>query len=81
MLGLGLKKLYDDKIIDMRLYEWGQALTEDRNLAAHPSGVRFTHDDAADVFKFTNGICEYVFVLSNDFKEYMERRKDRKERS
>lgn len=74
MLGAGLKKLYEDKIIDTRLYEWGKTLTEDRNLAAHPSGIHLTRDDAADVFKFASSICEYVFVLSKDFEEYMERR-------
>jgi hypothetical protein len=77
MLAAGLKKLYEDKIIDTRLYEWGEALTEDRNLAAHPSGIHFKRDDAEAVFKFTNSICEYVFVLTEDFKDYMKRRMTR----
>jgi hypothetical protein len=75
MLGAGLQKLYDDKVIDARLYEWGKALTQERHLAAHASGTHFRREDAEDVFKFTRNICEYIFVLSEQFEEFMERRK------
>jgi len=75
MLGAGLQKLYADKVIDARLYEWGKALAQTRNLAAHASGTHFRREDAEDVFRFSTNICEYIFVLSAQFEEFMERRK------
>ena len=75
MLKAGLKKLHDAHIIDSRLYEWGTALAEERNLAAHASGAHFKREDAEDIFKFSTNICEYIFVLSAQFKDFMERRK------
>jgi hypothetical protein len=36
-LAEGLKELSEKQIIDGRLFEWGNALREQRNLAAHPS--------------------------------------------
>lgn len=78
MLGAGLKKLYDAKVIDARLYDWGKALAQERNLAAHASGAHFNREDAEDIFKFSTSICEYVFVLSEQFKDFMERRRKAK---
>ena len=75
MLGAGLQKLYDAKIIDSRLHDWGKALTQERNLAAHASGAHFNREDAEDIFRFSANICEYVFVLSKQFDEFMKRRK------
>jgi cation transport regulator ChaB len=77
MLREALDKLSKGGIIDSRLHEWGLALHSDRNLAAHPSGIHFKRQDAEDVLKFANNICEYIFVLAADFKEFEERRKDR----
>ena len=77
MLAAGLQKLHEEEIIDSRLLEWGKALAQDRNLAAHASGTHFSPEDAEDIFKFTMNICEYVFVLSEQFKEYMKRRSQR----
>jgi hypothetical protein len=75
MLGAGLQKLYDAAVIDTRLYEWGKALAKERNLAAHASGTHYKREDAEDIFKFSTSICEYVFVLSEQFKDFMKRRK------
>jgi hypothetical protein len=75
MLKAGLKKLYDAQIIDPRLYEWGTALADERNLAAHASGTHFGREDAEDIFKFSTNICEYIFILSVQFKDFMGRRK------
>jgi hypothetical protein len=75
MLGAGLERLHNAKIIDDRLYDWGRALAQERNLAAHASGTHFNREDAEDIFEFTTNICEYVFVLSEQFKEFMDRRK------
>lgn len=77
MLKAALDRLSKDGIIDARLYEWGIALHSDRNLAAHPSDTHFKQQDAADVFKFTNSICEYVFVLSADFEDFKKRKEQR----
>jgi hypothetical protein len=77
LLKAALDRLSRDQIIDPRLYEWGLALHSDRNLAAHPSDTHFKQQDAQDVFKFTNSICEYVFVLSADFAEFKKRKDDR----
>jgi hypothetical protein len=73
--GAGLQKLYDAQLIDSRLYEWGKALAQERNLAAHASGTHFNREDAEDIFKFSSSICEYVFVLSEQFSDFMKRRK------
>lgn len=71
----GLTKLLDAKVIDSRLYEWGNALRDERNLAAHPSGTHFKREDAEDIFKFSTNICEYVFILSAQFEDFDKRRK------
>jgi hypothetical protein len=75
MLAAGLQKLYEAKVIDSRLHEWGRALAQERNLAAHASGTHFKREDAEDIFKFSTSICEYVFVLSRQFEDFMKRRK------
>jgi HEPN domain-containing protein len=74
MLRAALDSLHKDQVIDDRLYEWGRALHQERNLAAHPSGTHFKKEDADDVFKFTHSICEYIFVLSAEFNDYKSRR-------
>lgn len=74
MLKQALDKLAKDEIIDGRLYKWGLALHKDRNLAAHPSDTHFKRADARDVFKFSNNICEYIFVLSAEFEAFEKRR-------
>jgi len=51
----------------------GLALHSDRNLAAHPSGTNFKRQDAQDIFKFANNICEYIFVLAADFDDFEKR--------
>jgi len=73
-LAKGLKALKDDGIIDGRLFEWGDSLRHERNLGAHATGVKTTRDDARDVMDFAIAICEYVFVLSEKYKEYKERK-------
>lgn len=74
----GLKTLKDDGIIDGRLFEWGDSLRLERNLGAHPTGTKTTHDDARDVLDFAIAICEYVFVLSEKYNKYKERKDNAK---
>jgi hypothetical protein len=71
----GLQDLRDAGVIDRRLYEWGDALRNERNIAAHASSTDITKTDATDLIEFTNAICEYVFVLTARFDKFMERKK------
>jgi len=70
----GLQALKDAEIIDGRLFEWGDSLRHERNLGAHATGVKTTKDDARDVLEFAIAICEYVYVLSNKYNAYKERK-------
>jgi hypothetical protein len=69
----GLKELYDRKIIDERLYQWGDELRKHRNLAAHASDAKFTQMDAKDLYDFSTAICDYVFVLTEKFEGFRKR--------
>jgi hypothetical protein len=69
-----LAELRDRNIIDPRLFEWGEALRKDRNLAAHASDKKFTKEDAVDLLDFINSICEHVFVLTPKFEAFMARK-------
>jgi hypothetical protein len=73
-LAAGLSELKAAKIIDERLFEWGDELRRIRNLGAHASDQQIDRDDAKDVLDFTNAICEYVFVLTARFKRFLARK-------
>ncbi len=73
-LNNGLKELLDNEIIDKRLFTWGDELRKLRNLGAHASGEKVPHQDAFDVLAFAHAITEYVFVLTEQFQEFMSRR-------
>lgn len=70
----GLKKLREDGIIDDRIYGWGEALRENRNLGAHATTERVSKDDARDLLDFSIAICEYVFVLNAKWERFQKRR-------
>ena len=76
-LGQGLKELLDKEIIDKRLFEWGEALRVHRNLAAHATGEKFSHDEVRDLFQFAVAICDYVFVLTEKFQQFMKRKQQK----
>lgn len=81
MLGEGIKRLRDEKIIDHRLYDWSQQLQAFRNLAAHPEDIVISREDAEDLQTFVNAIVEYVYDLADrydDFKHRVEARNKRK---
>lgn len=81
MLGAGIKKLRDLKVIDDRLFDWSQQLQAFRNLAAHPEDISISRDDADDLQVFAHAIVEYVYELAeryDDFKARAERRAKRK---
>jgi hypothetical protein len=69
----GLKELLDQKVIDERLYEWGETLRIQRNFGAHASEQKISKDDAHDLLDFANAICEYIFVLSDKYEKFIER--------
>ena len=74
-LAAGLKKLKDSGVIDARLYEWGEALRENRNLGAHATTDKVSKEDAKDLLDFSAAICEYVFVLTEKWERFQKRRK------
>ena len=73
MLGEGIKKLRDKKIIDDRLYDWSQQLQAFRNLAAHPEDISISRHDAEDLQTFVNAIVEYVYDLADRYEEFKSR--------
>ncbi len=73
MLGAGIKRLKDKKIIDDRLYEWSQQLQAFRNLAAHPEDIIISRTDAEDLQSFVNAIVEYVYDLADRYDEFKNR--------
>jgi hypothetical protein len=73
-LGPGIRQLREKGVIDARLAKWAEELQRARNLSAHASGERVSKQDARDLLEFVNTICEYVFVLTKKFDEYMTRR-------
>lgn len=72
-LAHGLKKLRDDGLIDKRIFEWGEALRNHRNLGAHATTEKVSKDDAKDLLDFSIAICEYVFVLNEKFARFQAR--------
>jgi hypothetical protein len=73
MLGEGIKKLREAKVIDDRLYEWSQQLHFFRNLAAHPEDTSVSRQNAEDLQTFVNAIVEYVYDLADRYEEFKKR--------
>lgn len=73
MLGEGIRKLKDLKVIDDRLFDWSQQLHAFRNLAAHPEEISISRHDAEDLQTFVNAIVEYVYDLADRYEEFKSR--------
>lgn len=73
-LGDGLKKLKAAKIIDEKLFEWGEALRNERNIGAHAGDETISRQDASDVLDFALAMAEYVYVLDDKYKAYKARK-------
>jgi hypothetical protein len=73
MLGQGIKRLREEKVIDDRLYDWSQQLQAFRNLAAHPEDISIARTDAEDLQTFVNAIVEYVYDLADRYEEFKAR--------
>jgi len=74
-LGRGLKDLHDKKVIDDRLFQWGEQLRIHRNVAAHATDIQISATDAEDIVTFVYAIVEYVFELTQKFDDFQKRRK------
>lgn len=70
----GLRELRDKQIIDKRIFLWGEALRRHRNIGAHASGQNISGEDAKDLLDFAGAICDYVFVLTSRFDQFMRRK-------
>ena len=80
MLGEGLGKLKENGLIDQRLFDWSQQLHAFRNLAAHPTDVAISREEADDLRSFVFAIVEYIYDLTdkyNEFKQRLEKKKHR----
>jgi hypothetical protein len=78
MLGEGIRQLKDKGLIDQRLFDWSQQLHAFRNVAAHPTDIAISREDADDLCSFVYAIIEYVYDLTdryNEFKDRLEKRK------
>jgi hypothetical protein len=80
-LSLALDELLDREIIDKKLHKWGQATRRLRNMAAHATEEVILKEDALDLLEFTKAICDYVFVLTKRFDDFMKRNEGRKKKS
>ncbi len=76
-LGAGLKELKDSGIIDARLFLWSEELRDQRNDAAHATDAVVSVQDARDVVSFTYAIIDYVFLLTQKFEQFQERKRER----
>jgi hypothetical protein len=70
----GLKELKERGVIDARLFEWSEALRGARNAAAHATDEKVSKEDARDLLDLVTAICDYVFVFSERFSDFMRRR-------
>jgi DNA-directed RNA polymerase subunit RPC12/RpoP len=73
-LGEGLKRMKAAKTIDDKLFEWGEALRNERNIGAHAGEATVSYQTANDVLDFSLAITEYVYVLDEKFKSYKARK-------
>jgi len=70
----GFKELKKKEIIDGRLFEWSEALRQSRNIGAHASDSIISREDAKDMLDFSVAICDYVYVLSDKYLHFKERK-------
>lgn len=70
-----LQRLRDLGVIDGRLFDWGNALRQLRNVGAHATEEPMLAEDAADALDFAHAIVQYVYTLSVRFNNFMARRK------
>ena len=74
----GLNVLRDTGVIDARLFEWADALRQERNFGAHASDHEISKENAEDVIDFTHAIFDYVYTLSERYDAFMQRKRANK---
>lgn len=77
----GLNELLKMQIIDKKIFAWAEALRLHRNIGAHATKEKITKEEADDLLEFTDAICNYVFVLSKKFEEFLKRKEKQKEKN
>jgi Domain of unknown function (DUF4145) len=70
-----LKRMQDTGLIEGRLVEWAQALRVLGNEAAHFTGTRVALEDAQDALALAEAILNYMYVFTEQFNEFMKRRR------
>jgi len=70
----GIQGLRYAEIIDAKLYSWAEELRLAGNAAAHQVDPELSRQDAEDLVHFTHALLEYVFTLTERFREFKERR-------
>jgi len=78
MLGQGIQKLKEKGIIDQKLLDWSQELHAFRNLAAHPTDIAISREEADDLRSFVFAIVEYIYDLTDRYNEFKERQAKKK---
>ncbi len=74
-----LAKLQEEGVIDLRLFEWADALRLAGNDAAHEDDADYdiSKEDADDLITFTEAIIDYVYIYKARFDEFRARRPKR----
>lgn len=78
MLGEGLRKLKENGLIDQRLLDWSQELHAFRNIAAHPTDITISREEADDLRSFVFAIVEYIYDLTDRYNEFKDRQAKKK---
>src|SRR3989304_5786898 len=50
-------------------------LLKEKNLGAHASETTISKADAIDVFDFAKAFCDYIYILTEKYEEYLIRKK------
>jgi hypothetical protein len=61
-------------LIDEKIWSWANALREQRNLGAHASVSTYLRKTQGRSWTLPFAICEYVYVLAEQFNAYMARK-------
>jgi hypothetical protein len=70
----GLVKLKEIQTIDDRLYNWSAHIRRERKLGTHPSDEEITKDNVRDLYDFTIALCEFIYVLSEKYNAFIDRK-------
>ncbi len=65
MMAESLRLMKEWDLLDPRLYEWCKELHGFRNLAAHPTDVVITREDATDLQALVYAIVEYTYDMTD----------------